>query len=324
MTRFLLRRARWAAVTLFLVLATSFFLLRAVPGGPFDAERSLHPEVEAQLAREYHLDWPLWRQFLQYLGPFNWDAEGVLGTRERTFGGVLAGDLGPSLRHRDHGVAQILRAALPVSFQLGALALLWSVGAGLAAGALSALRPGGFWDLTVRAVSSVGVSLPNFSIASLCLVVFAFAWPLLPVAGLGGWQHMVLPAFALGAPNAAYVARLTRAGLLEALPKEFVRTATGKGLSRARIVGLHALREALLPVVAHLGPASAGLLTGSLVIEKIFFLPGAGTHFVNSALNRDYTLAMGVTLVYSVLVFTLNALADACAALLDPRIDLDG
>ncbi len=320
MIRAALRHLAGLVISVVIVLAVSFALMHAVPGGPFDAERGLHPEIEANLARAYHLDWPVWKQFLQYIGPFNLGPDGWLGTGADRFGGVLALDFGPSLRHRDYDVADILAASLPVSFQLGALALAWSVPLGILLGTLAAARAGTWLDALLRVLTTTGIVLPGFVIASLSLLVFAFAWPLFPVAGWSSLRHMVLPAFALGAPCATYVARLTRSGVLENLQLDFVRTAKGKGLGRGAVIWRHALRSALLPVVAYLGPASAAILTGSLVVEKIFFLPGAGTHFVNSALNRDYTLALGVTLVYTVLVFCLNALADLLASFLDPRV----
>ena len=314
-----LRRLASAALGVLLVLLASFCMMHAVPGGPFDAERALSPEVEASLRAAYHLDWPLWKQFLQYIGPFNLGPDGVFGSGQDRFAGVLALDLGPSLSQRDFSVAEILRAALPLSFELGLVALAWSVPLGVALGTLAAAKHGSFLDALVRVATTAGIVLPGFALASLCVLVFAFAWPVFPVAGWSSARHMVLPAFALGLPTATYVARLTRSGVLENLGQDYVRTALGKGVSPARAVLRHALRSALLPVVAYLGPASAAVLTGSLVIEKIFFLPGAGTHFVNSALNRDYTLAMGVTLVYTLLVFALNSLADLLAGWIDPR-----
>jgi oligopeptide transport system permease protein len=323
MIRFLLRRLLAFALTLWVVVTVSFFLMRAVRGGPFDAERELPPAIEQALRAQYHLDWPAWKQYLQYVGPLNLDARGaalVGGDGSRCWTGLLSGDFGPSLRYRDCSVAEILRASLPISLALGCLALSWSVLLGLVLGCVSALRRGTRVDACVRAAATIGIAVPNFVLAGAFVLLFAFAWPLLPPAGNGELRHLVLPSLALGAPVAAYVARLARAGLLEALAQDWIRTARAKGLSERAIVLRHALRAGLLPVVAYLGPAAAGILTGSLVIERIFAIPGTGSHFVNGALNRDYTLAMGVTIVYTALVFGLNALVDLAEAALDPRI----
>lgn len=323
MTRFLLRRALWLVLTVWAVATLAFFLMRAVPGGPFSGERRLAPEVEAAVEARYHLDWPLWRQYLQFLGPLNLDEHGVLGDASDVWGGALAGDLGPSFRQRDYTVNELLAQSLPISIELGLAALLWALAVGIPAGAAAALRPRGWLDLALRGVTTAGIVLPNFVIASLLLLVFAFRLGWLPVAGYGSARHLVLPALALGAPFAAYVARLTRTGMLEALSAEHVLAARAKGLSRGRIVREHVLPAALLPVASYLGPATAGILTGSLVIERIFAIPGAGTHFVGSALDRDYTLAMGVTLTYTVFVYVLNTAVDALYPLLDPRISLE-
>lgn len=324
MTAFLWRRFLWFAITLWAVATLAFFLMRAVPGGPFSGERAVSPAVEQSLRAQYHLDWPLWRQYLQYLGPLNLDEHGVVnGDRTHVFGGVLAGDLGPSLKYRDFGVNEIIAQSLPISLQLGLLALAWSVAVGLVLGVASALRPRSKLDLCIRLVATAGIALPNFVIAGVSILLFALLIPLAPVAGWGSLRHMVLPAFALGAPFAANVARLVRTGLLEVLSQDYIRTAVAKGIPDRIVLLRHALKGGLLPAVSYLGPACAGILTGSLVIEKIFFIPGTGSHFVNSALNRDYTLAMGVTLFYTAIVFALNTLVDVTYTLLDPRIPLE-
>jgi oligopeptide transport system permease protein len=325
-TLFLLRRAGWFALTLILVVSVSFVLMRAVRGGPFDSERALHPAVEASLAARYHLDWPLWKQYLQYVGPLDWSARGCRllgGDGTQPFGGLLALDLGPSFKYRDFTVREILAQALPVSAALGALALAWALLLGLPSGVLAAVRRGRALDLALRLMATLGIALPNFVVAGLLVLVFVFGLGWLPPAGWGRLEHFLLPSFVLALPFAAYIARLTRAGLLEVLGQDFIRTARAKGLLPRTILVRHALRAALLPVVTYLGPTTAGILTGSLVVEKIFAIPGLGTHFVNSALNRDYPLAMGVTLVYTVLVYALNVLVDVAVTLLDPRIPLE-
>jgi oligopeptide transport system permease protein len=320
---FLARRALWFLATLLAVAAVSFALMRSARGGPFDAERRLDPAIERNLRARYHLDWPAWRQFLGYVGPLNLDerrAAVLGGDGTRVLGGVLAGDFGPSLRYRDQTVGDLLRESLPVSLALGSLALLGAVAVGLAAGVLSAVRRGSLLDRTVRAATSGLLALPSFVVASVLVLLFVFALPLFPVAGFGTWRHLVLPAIALGAPIAAHVARLARTGLLETLSADFVVAARAKGLPERVVILRHALPGALLPVASYLGPAAAGCLTGSLVVERIFAIPGAGSHFVNSALNRDYTLAMGVTLVYCALVYGLNLLVDVAHRMLDPRV----
>lgn len=326
MTRFLLRRAATFALTLLVVVSVSFFLMRAVRGGPFSAERGLPPAIEKALSARYHLDWPAWRQFLHYTGPLNLDehrAAALGGDGTDVFGGLLALELGPSLRYRDFTVDDILRQSLPVSLALGALALAWALALGLSTGILAAVRARTALDLGLRLGATLGIAVPNFVLAALAIVVVSFGLGWLPPAGWGELRHLWLPALVLGAPFAAYVSRLVRAGLLEALSQDWIRTARAKGLPERTILLRHALRPALLPVVSYLGPATAGILTGSLVIERIFAIPGTGSHFVNSALNRDYTLAMGVTLVYTVLVYALNTLVDVAYTLLDPRIALE-
>lgn len=323
MIAFFLRRVAWFFATALAVVTISFLLMRSVPGGPFDGERALNSVVRKNLESRYHLDWPLWRQYLQYVGPLNLDDHGYFGDGSRPFGGVLSGDLGPSLSLRDYTVNDILAESLPISVTLGGLALGWAVVVGVIAGTLAASLRGGRFDGAVRLGAALGVALPNFVVAGLLVLIFALSWPLFPVAGWGSMRHLVLPALALGAPLCAYVARLTRAGLLEILSEDWVRTAEAKGLPRPLIIWRHALKGGLLPVVSYLGPATAAILTGSLVIEQIFAIPGAGTHFIKGALNRDYTLAMGVTIVYTVFVYGFNLLVDVAYGMLDPRIDPD-
>ncbi|MCE9593507.1 MAG: ABC transporter permease subunit [Planctomycetes bacterium] len=323
MTHFLARRALGLALTVWIVVTLAFLMMRLVPGGPFSAERRLPAAVAANVDARYHLDWPLWRQYVQYLGPLNVDTHGLFGDRERVFGGVLAGDLGPSFRHRDYTVNQILAESLPVSLALGSLALVWSIALGTVIGVVGAARRGSKLDLWLRMGSSLGIALPSFVIAGLLVLVFALTLGWLPVAGNTSFAHFVLPSLALGAPVAAYIARLVRTGLIEALSQDYIRTAIAKGLPFSTVVRRHALRGGLLPAISYLGPAAAGVLTGSLVIERIFAIPGTGSHFVASALDRDYTLALGVTIVYSVLIYSLNALVDLAYTRLDPRIALE-
>jgi oligopeptide transport system permease protein len=320
--RFLAGRLVAFVLTLAAVVAVSFVMMRAARGGPFDAEQSVDPAIERNLRSRYHLDWSLGRQLAQYVGPLNLDEHRAAllgGDGVHVFGGVLAGDFGPSLRYRDQSVGDLLAQSLPVSLALGSAALLWGVLAGLAAGVASAVRRGTRTDLVLRLLATTFVALPNFVVASGLVLGLALLWPLLPVAGWGSWRHLVLPSLALGAPIAASVARLARTGMLETLSQDFVVAARGKGMPERIVLLRHALPGALVPVASYLGPAAAGVLTGSLVIERIFAIPGAGSHFVNSALNRDYTLAMGVTIVYCALVYGLNTLVDVLHRVLDPR-----
>jgi oligopeptide transport system permease protein len=323
--RFALRRLGWFVLTLWAVVSVSFVMMHAVRGGPFDGERALSPAIEANLNARYHLDWPLWKQYAAYVGPLELGphrATFLGGDGTRTFGGVLAGDLGPSFRYRDFSVNDILAQSLPISLLLGSIALVFALVVGLSAGLASALWRGTAWDVGLRLLATLGIALPNFVIAGFLVILLVFLVPVFPVAGYGTWRHLVLPGIALGLPFAAYIARLTRTGMLDALSQDWIRTAHAKGLPPHVVVLRHASKSGIVPVVSYLGPAVAGILTGSLVIERLFAIPGTGSHFVNSALNRDYTLAMGVTILYTALVCALNALVDVAYTWLDPRVRL--
>ncbi len=327
MIRFLTHRFMWLVITLFVVTTVSFVLMRFVKGGPLDGERELDPALKANIEASYHLDWPMWKQFLQYTGPINLDEYGMFGSGEtkgtQPFTGVLTGDFGPSFRYKDFTVNDIIGQSLPISMLLGVVAMAWALALGISAGIASALRRGSGLDLSMRLAATAGIALPNFVIAGFLIILFVFLVPLFPVAGWGSIKHMMLPGFCLGLVYAAYIARLTRTGMLETLSQDHIRTAHAKGLAPGTVVMRHALKGGLLPVVSYLGPAIAGILTGSLVIERIFNIPGMGSHFVNSALNRDYTLAMGVTILYTVLVSSFNILVDLAYTMLDPRIKLE-
>ena len=298
----LLRRLfAWVAVLL-AVHAAAFLLVRAARGGPFDEERSFPPEVQAALRSHYHLDEPLPRQYL------------------RSLGGMLRGDFGPSMRYRDTSVNAILLAALPVSLALGAGGLLVALLAGVPAGILAARRRGRLADRAVLVAGTLALSLPNFVLAGMAIAVFAFALGWLPPAGSGELRHFLLPAVCLGLPYAAQVARLTRTAALEVLESPALASARAKGLEESALLRRHVLPRTLVTVVAFLGPASAGLLTGSLVIEQVFALPGLGAHFVQAALNRDYTLALGATVIYTALLGACTLGADLILQKLDPRV----
>lgn len=300
--RFLAARLAWVALTVWLVVSLSFVLVRALPGGPFDEARSLDPVIKQNLMAAYDLDAPLHVQYLRYLG------------------GVLRLDFGPSLKYRDFSVTEIVAESLPISALLGACALVVALLVGLPAGALAAARRGSWIDTGVMGAATLGIALPNFVLAGLLVLLFVFHWKLFPVAGYGSPAQLVLPSIALGLPFAASIARLFRAGLLEVLGEDWIRTARAKGLSEPAVLWGHAARSALLPVVSFLGPAVAGILSGSLVVERVFAIAGMGSHFVESAFNADYNLALGVVMVYTALVALLNLAVDVGYGLLDPRI----
>lgn len=306
MLAFVLRRLGTAIPTLFVIATLSFALLHAAPGGPFDSEKELMPEIRASIEAAYHLDEPVWRQYVRYIGQ------------------LARGDLGPSFQYRNTSVNELIAQGLPIDLTIGGLALLVALLAGLPLGALAALKRGTAWDRLALGVSMLGISVPVFVIAPLLVLVFAVILQWLPAGdwGDGAPRHLVLPVLALSAPYTAIIARLFRASLVDVLDAPFIRTARAKGLSWPRVVLRHASRPALLPVVSFLGPAAVGVITGSIVIETVFSLPGVGRFFVAGAFNRDYTLVMGVTLLYGALIVLANLLADLCYALLDPRVRL--
>jgi oligopeptide transport system permease protein len=304
MIAFMLQRLAWLLLTLWIVFTVSFFLMRSVPGGPFSRERTLEPEIEENFKRRYHLDQPLWNQYLIELK------------------NVCRGDLGYSFKLGDYTVNQVIAEGWPVSLTLGLLAMSMAMGLGLTAGVISAVARGTTADVALMLLATVGIALPNFVIAGIGIILFVFLIPLFPAAGWGQLRHLWLPAFCLGAPYAAYVARIARTSMLDVLSQDHIRTARAKGLGPSRVVLVHALRGALLPVVSFLGPATAGILTGSMVVEQIFAIPGLGSHFIQAALQRDYTLAMGLVLLYTLLLYTMNWLVDWSYTLLDPRVEL--
>jgi oligopeptide transport system permease protein len=306
MLRFIGRRLLVAIPTLFLVITAAFFMMRAAPGGPFDSDRRLSPEIEANVLARYGMNKPLPAQYADYLA------------------GVARGDLGPSLKYKDKSVLEILQENYPVSLRLGLSAISIAVVVGVSLGVLAALRQNRNTDHAVMALAILGVCIPTFVTAPLLVLGIASKLGWVPTAGWndGALPNMVLPVIVLALPQIAIISRLTRAGMIEVLQSNYVRTARAKGLSEGRIVRRHALRAALLPLVSYLGPACAGLITGSLVVEKIFNLPGLGKFFVISALQRDYTVVMGMVIVYAALILFLNLVADLAYAALDPRVRL--
>lgn len=304
MIRFLIRRVLGTIPLLFAILLLSFLFMRSAPGGPFDGERSLPPQIEANLRAKYHLDEPLTEQFVRYVGD------------------LLHGDLGPSFKYPGRSVNEIVAQALPVSLTLGALALVISLAIGIPAGVIGALYQNQARDYLLMGASLLGICIPNFVLGPVLIIVFSFWLGWLPAGGWGTLSQLILPALTLGALRAAYIARLSRAGMLEVIRQDFIRTARAKGLRERTVVVKHALRVAILPVLSFLGPAAASILVGSVVVERIFNVPGLGSFFVNSALNRDYTMAMGTVLLYSGLLITLNFVVDLLYAVVDPRVEL--
>ena len=299
-----IRRLAGALPTLLVIVTAAFFLMRLAPGGPFDDEQTLAPEIAANLEAAYGLDQPILVQYRNYLG------------------GLLRGDLGPSFRYKDFEVSELIARGLPITAGLGAAALLVAVFAGVPLGMLAGRRRNRASDHVVMGVALAGIAVPNFVVAPLLALVFGVLLGWLPVSGWesGNLRYAILPVITLALPLIAYIARLTRGSLLEVLQSPHIRTARAKGLSESRILWRHAFKPTILPVVSFLGPAAAALLTGSLVVEQIFGLPGVGRYFVQGAVNRDYTLVMGMVVFYAVLIVLLNLLVDLAYGWLDPMI----
>ncbi len=304
MLSFIARRLAGLIVILFFVVTITFFLIRLMPGGPFDRERKLPENIEKQLLAKYKLDGPLWFQYTDYLLD------------------LLRGDLRLSTKYRDRKVNEILGQALPISATLGAIAFAIATIGGVLAGSLAAAWPHHLIDRLTMFFALVFISLPTFVIGPLLVFVFAISLPLLPVGGWGTLRSLILPSITLATPYLAYIARLTRASMLEIMNQDFIRTARAKGLPESKVIFKHALRVGILPVVSFLGPLAANLLTGSIIVESIFSIPGAGGFFVNSVLNRDGFLLAGVVIVYCALLVLFNLLVDVLYGFLDRRIVL--
>ena len=305
MLHYFLKRLGGAIPTLFIIITGSFFMIRLAPGGPFDRERVVPPDIMANLLRAYHLDEPLWRQFLRYLE------------------GLAHGDFGPSFKYKDFTVAQLIAQGFPTSLSLGTIAMIAALAIGLTLGVWAALRQNSTVDYTAMGVSMLGIAVPNFVIAPMLTLVFGLMLGWLPVGGWGAPSNFILPVIALCLPQIAAIARLTRASMIEVLGSNFVRTARAKGMPERITITRHAIRAALLPVVSYLGPAIAQIITGSVVVEQIFGIPGIGRYFVQSSLNRDYTMVMGVTIFYGALVIFCNLVADLLYGVLDPKVRYD-
>jgi oligopeptide transport system permease protein len=304
MIALILRRLGVAVPTLLSVIFLSFVLMRAAPGGPFDGERALAPETREALVKAYGLDRPLTEQFWLYLSR------------------LAHGDFGPSLVYRDFTVTDLVAKGLPISLTLGGLALIIALTVGIATGLYAAARAGGWVDRVLGIGATILTALPSFVTAPLLVLVFGLTLGMLPVSGWndGALANLVLPVTALALPYAGAIAKLTRAGLAAVMGEDHVRTARARGLSPVRVLFRHALRPALVPVASYVGPAAAGVLTGAVVIETVFALPGLGRYFVQGALNRDYPLVLGVVTLYAGLIILFNLLADLAYGWLDPRV----
>ena len=304
MIRILLQRLLELIPTALVIVAASFALVRLAPGSPFSSEREIPSEVRQKLEAKYGFDKPLPEQFIRYLG------------------NLLRGDLGLSTKYPQRTVNEIIANGFPVTLSLAAIALLWSLLVGITAGIIGAIRQNTVWDHVAMTAALVGISVPSFVLGPLLVLTVSLRLHLLPPAGWGDWQHVVLPGLTLGTIYAASIARLTRGGMLEVVRSDFIRTARAKGLSESLIVWRHMLRGGLLPVVSYLGPAVASMLTGSVVVEKIFNVPGIGPYFVDAAFNRDYFLVMGIVLLYAFFLLLMNLVVDVVYGFLDPRVDV--
>jgi oligopeptide transport system permease protein len=305
MTGFVLRRLLGLVPTLLAIVTVSFFVIRLAPGSPFSAERSVPKEVLEDLETRYGFDRPMHVQLARYVA------------------NLAQGDLGLSTKYPQRTVNEIIADGFPATLALGAVALAWALLVGVGAGIIGALRQNRAADHVAMAAAMIGISLPTFVLGPILILLFALTWYVLPPAGWGEARHVVLPGITLGSAYAAYLARLTRGGMLEVVHADFVRTARAKGLPERVIVTRHMLRGGLVPVVTYLGPAIANLMVGSVIVEKIFATPGIGPYFVDAAFNRDYFLVMGIVVLYSVFLLLMNLIVDVAYGLLDPRVRYD-
>lgn len=323
MVRFIVSRFLQALPTLLVLVTATFFMLRAVPGGPFTAEKAMSPEALRNLEDYYHLNDPLWRQYTSYLAgilPKTIRPSALLADGQIDLKAGLGMDFGPSLKSTNYTVNEIIAQKLPVSLELGLWALLVALALGLTTGVIASLRPNTWSDYVPSAVSMAGICMPTFVIGPLLVLVFAVQFGWFRTSGWYGPADRVLPALTLGFVYAATIARLTRGGMREILSQDFIRTARAKGANEWRVVLRHALKGGLLPVVSYLGPALAGIISGSFVVETIFQVPGLGREFINSAANRDYPLVTGTVLLYAVLIISFNLLTDIITVWLNPRM----
>lgn len=308
MFRFIVKRLLQAIPTLLIIITLAFALIRAVPGGPFDGERVLNPVIKANLERKYRLDLPLYKQYFLYLND------------------IIHGDFGPSFKYQDFTVNKLIYDGLPVSAFLGLYAMMFALFFGVLFGTVAALKQNTKFDYSAMILALVGISIPSFVTAPLMILFFAITLDLLPS---GQWhgplalEYLIMPILALSLPLIAYITRIMRGSMIEVLNSLYIRTARAKGLPEWKVVIFHALKPALLPVISFVGPATASIITGSIVIEQIFGLPGIGQHFIKGAINRDYTLVMGIVILSATFIILFNLITDVVYAYLDPKVRYD-
>ncbi|OOB77865.1 MAG: peptide ABC transporter permease [Epulopiscium sp. Nuni2H_MBin003] len=305
MARYIVKRLLAMIVTLFIISTLTFSLMHAIPGGPFTSEKEVPPEIEAALMAKYGLDLPLWQQYLNYLS------------------NVLQGDLGVSMKKIGVSVNDMIIQGLPVSVKVGGIAVLVILLLGIPIGIISALKQNSLIDYIVMFIATIGIAVPSFVVGTFIMYVFGELWRVIPAGGLDTWKGYIGPVIALAGFSLAYVTRLMRSSMLEVLRQDYIRTAKANGLSQFKVIGKHALKNALIPVVTYVGPMVASILTGSFVVEKIFALPGMGRHFTESVTNRDYTVIMSITLFYAAIYIIMVLIVDIAYAFIDPRIKLD-
>ncbi|AWX99326.1 oligopeptide transporter permease [Marinomonas primoryensis] len=304
MFTFISKRILEAIPTLLILITVSFFLMHSAPGSPFSSERTLPPEVLANINAKYHLDEPVINQYFYYLG------------------GLLQGDLGPSFRYKDFTINELIAQSFPVSAEIGIWSFLIALIIGVGCGIVAALRQNSWLDYSVMGFANLGIVLPNFVLAPLCILFFSIYNHWLPPGGWNGgaWPYLVMPVIAMSTSYIAQIARITRGSMIETMHSNFIRTARAKGLPKYRIILQHALRPAMLPVISYLGPAFVGIVTGSVIVDVYFGTGGIGQHFINGALNRDYSMVMGVTILVGTLTIIFNAIVDVLYAVIDPKI----
>ena len=303
MLRFLLSRIAQAVPVLLVVVTATFFIVHAAPGGPFSADKAVPPEVIEALEAQYKLDQPVWRQYISYLGD------------------ILSGDFGPSFKYPGRSVNELIMAGIPITAELAFYAMLVALGIGILSGVGAAMRPNTLQDYAPMTLAMIGICMPSFLLGPLLVLVFGIELEMVPVSGWGDIPgDKILPSITLGTGYAAYIARLSRGGMLEILSQDFIRTARAKGLSESTVIIKHALKGGLIPVIAFLGPAFAGLLAGSFVVETIFQIPGIGRFYVQAAFNRDYTLILGMTIFLSTLIIIFNLISDLISIWLNPKL----
>lgn len=305
MLKFFLKRFISAIFTLFLIATLTFFLMKAIPGGPFSMNDKLTPQVREALEKKFHLDDPIHKQYMDYMKR------------------LLKGDLGPSYAKAGVEVTELMKQGFPVSAQIGGLSILMVLIVGVPMGVLAAIKQNKGSDYIISFLSTLGVCIPSFVVATLFIYFFCYKLNLLPPNGLGTWKHYIGPVIALGGFSLAFVTRLTRSSMLEVMQQDYIRTARAKGIPEGIVVFKHGLRNALIPVVTYIGPTIAAVLTGSFVVEKIFALPGMGKHFTESVGNRDYTTLMGATIVFSVFYLVMVLIVDVLYVVIDPRIKFE-